>query len=332
MRTSNFSVLKIGMLALLSPFLSLAQTQNPEIQVGAISGKVLLEGKDKPVRYAQVEFLIPSTGQAILTQTDQQGNFDLSGLSPTSYKVTATATGCERLEEIVNVDRGTGTLLLRVRKAQPPVTPRNDAVVSVQELSTSEKAVSYFAKGTQLLQKQDAQRSIQFFQRALAKDPGYYRAYHNLGLAHYKLGLVEQAEEDFQKAIDVTSGGYAPSDFALGMIFCEKGQYRQAQKLIENGLAMDPGSALGKYFLGIVQFALSRFQDAEKSARDALWRSGKQADVYILLAKIHERENRPQAVMADVASYRELEPNGPLLSEANELLNHAQSKISQAPR
>ena len=86
---------------------------------------------------------------------------------------------------------------------EPPATPRNDAVVSVQELQMAGKADSLFAKGVQRLLKGDAQGSLGYFQQTLAKDPGYYRAYHDLGLAHYQLGETMRAEEDFQKSIDL---------------------------------------------------------------------------------------------------------------------------------
>lgn len=208
-------------------------------------------------------------------------------------------------------------------------TPRKESLVSVQELRMSGKAQSAFAKGTRLLQKGDVEQSVAYFQRALAKEPRYYQAYHNLGLAHYWLGKTAEAEEDFQKSIELANGGFAPSQFALAMILCEKQEFQQAEKLLENGLARDPGSAVGKYFQGLVQFALNRNGDAEKSAHDALWRSAGQADAYILLAKIHRRNHNPEAVMADVGAYLQLEPHGPLEDEAGELLREARQEIKE---
>lgn len=194
----------------------------------------------------------------------------------------------------------------------------------------SGKALSAFAKGTRLLQKGDVRQSVSYFELALAKEPGYYQAYHNLGLAHYRLGETARAEEDFQKSIELANGGFAPSQFALAMILCEKQEFVRADKLIENGLAMEPGSAVGKYFEGLVQFALNRNGEAEKSARGALWRSAGQANAYILLAKIHNRNHNPEAVMADVGAYLILDPHGPLEDQARELLREAQQEIKES--
>ena len=208
-------------------------------------------------------------------------------------------------------------------------TPVNDSVVSVQEMRMSGKAEPAFRKGTELLQKGDSRGSLVYFERAVAQDPGYYRAYHNLGLAQYRLGEKERAEEAFQRAIDLTNGGFAPSQFALAMILFEKRQFRQAEALIQRGLDMDPGSALGKYLLGVVQFALNLLPDAERSAHDALLRSADQAEAHILLAKINERHGDPYAVQAEVAAYLKLDPHGPLENEANVLLQRAQEEINR---
>jgi len=255
---------------------------------------------------------LTSTGWAATTLTDNNGEFKFAGLTPASYHLTVTAPACERLEGMVTVDGSGKTFFLRLYRSQQPPTPRSDSVVSVQELRGSGKAESAFAKGTQMLQQGDAQGSLAYFQRTLATDPSYYRAYHNLGLAHYQLGHMGQAEGDFQKSIELSNGGYAPSQFALAMVLCEKQEFREAERLLQNGLTMEPGSAIGKYFLGVVQFALNRIAEAEKSAQEALWRNANQAEAYILLAKIHERNHNPYAVMAEVAAYLKLDPHGPL--------------------
>jgi predicted Zn-dependent protease len=129
--------------------------------------------------------------------------------------------------------------------------------------------------------------------------------------------------------VDLTNGGYAPSQFALGMILFEKQEFREAETVIQRGLDMDSGSALGKYFLGLVQLSMNRLPEAERSAHDALFRSADQADAYILLAMIHEREHKPFAVEAEVAAYLKLGGHGPLENEANVLLQRAQKEITQ---
>jgi tetratricopeptide (TPR) repeat protein len=78
--------------------------------------------------------------------------------------------------------------------------------------------------------------------------------YLNLGLAHYQLGQKAQAEARLPRVNRSHQRGFAPSQFVLGMILFKKQDFLQAERLIQNELAMEPGSALGKYFLGQVQF------------------------------------------------------------------------------
>lgn len=319
-------------LQVLTPLLTLptlCSAQYEPVEKATASGQVLLMEDSRPVRHARVEFLDQSTGWAKSTLTDRNGRFSVAGLRPVAYHVSVSAPACETSESSLTVNVGAAPLILLLHKMDEPATLRNDFVVSAEELRMSGKAEPLFAKGTKLLQKGDFARSIVYFQRAIEKDAGYYRAYHNLGLAYQQLGDLDQAEEAFQKSIDITYGGYAASQFALAMILCEKREFQEAERVVQSGLAMEPGSALGKYFLALVQLALNRPLDAEKSAHDALWRNANQAEVHVLLAKIHERERNPYAVVMDVAAYRKLDPHGPLESEANTLLRRAQLEISQ---
>jgi tetratricopeptide (TPR) repeat protein len=203
------------------------------------------------------------------------------------------------------------------------VPPINDNVVSVQELRSPYKSQQAFEKGAKLLLKGDAAGSIAYFDRAIAKDPYYYRAHYDKGLAHFRLGHTAEAEQAFQKTIDLTGGRYAPADFMMGLILCQMRQFRQAETVIQKGLELDPGSALGKVLLGWTQFALNRPEEAERSAQQALFRKANLPEAYFLLAQIHHAQHNSSAVVADLQSYFRLDPNGPESNEAKALLASA---------
>jgi tetratricopeptide (TPR) repeat protein len=208
------------------------------------------------------------------------------------------------------------------------VPPINDNVVSVEELRSPGKADKAFEKGVKLLLKENPSGSIAYFDRAIAKDPSYYRAYYDKGLAHFLLGHTAEAEQAFQKTIDLTGGGYAPADFMMGMILCQMQQFRQAETVIQKGLELDPGSALGKVFLGWTQFALNRTAEAERSAQQALFRKANLSEAYFLLAQIHHAKHNSSAVIADLQSYFRLDPNGLESNGAKALLATAQQEMN----
>jgi tetratricopeptide (TPR) repeat protein len=148
--------------------------------------------------------------------------------------VTVTEPGYERLDSTAEIAGKTGSLVLRLRKMEAPATPinvspMNDNVVSVQELRSPGKSQKVFDKGVKLLLKGDAAGSISYFDRAIARDPSYYRAYYDKGLAHFRLGHATEAEQAFQKTIDLTGGGYAPADFLMGLILCQMRQFRRGR-------------------------------------------------------------------------------------------------------
>lgn len=325
------------MAVLISPMACLAQSEFPEKASGSSKkatasawGRVLLAGEDRPIRHARVEFLISSTGWVSSTLTDADGKFDFADLSGVTYQVSVSAPGYEKLEQTTQIEGSTGPLLLRLRKIETPATPMNDSLVSVQELRNSGKGQKEFDRGTRLLLKGDAAGSIVFFEHAIAKDPTYYRAYYDLGLARFRLGQTAEAEQAFQKSIDLTGGGYAPADFLMGVILCQKQEFRQAETVMQRGLEVDPGSALGKIFLGWAQFALNRPVEAERSAHQALFRKADLPEAYFLLAHIHRRQHNPPAVVADLEAYFKLDPQGPESDEARSLLVTAQREMGQS--
>jgi tetratricopeptide (TPR) repeat protein len=314
----------------ISPFVSFAQSEPASHPAASAWGQVLLAEADRPIRRARVEFVSSSTSSGESMLTNDQGQFDFQGLDQVTYQVIVSAPGYQKLEATAQVQGKTGPLLLRLRKIEERASPISNDVVSVQELKMSGKADKAFNEGTKLLIKGQIEQSVAHFKRAIAKDPTYYRAYQNLGLALLRLGHTAQAEQALQKAIDLTEGRYASADFAMGMALCQEEDYRRAEQVIQKGLEMQPGSATGKFYLAIAQFALNRPVEAEKSAQQAISRRGDLAEAYLLLAGIHQREQNAPGVEQDLTEYLHLQPNGPQSDRARILLSRTQREINKA--
>jgi tetratricopeptide (TPR) repeat protein len=205
----------------------------------------------------------------------------------------------------------------------------NPAVVSVQELTLSPKAVKTFKKGTTLLLKGDAQASLPYLRAVTSLAPNYYGSYHNIGLAESHLGQLDDAAANFQKSIDLTNGRFAPSLFGLAMILYRRSEFVQAESLIDRGLVAAPGSAVGKYCLGLVQFSAGQLAQSQRSALDALRLDPTLAESHVLLAHIDERHNDPYGVLAEVQLYLKLFPHGDLQEDALALRDRAQHHLAR---
>jgi tetratricopeptide (TPR) repeat protein len=214
--------------------------------------------------------------------------------------------------------------------AQSPVPPYS-SVVSVRELALPPKAARALERGTALLLKNNFQASVSYFQTVIALAPDSFQAYHNVAIAHYRLGDVEDAEQEFRRSIELSRGSFAPSLFGLSMILYQRGELLEAESLTQKGLLATPSSAIGKYCLGLVQFALGQIPEAEHSALDAIHFDPAQADgdVYLLLARIHERLNDPDAAVADVHTYFKRSRKRSLQAEAQALLERAQQNLGR---
>ena len=166
---------------------------------------------------------------------------------------------------------------------------RSTYVVSVQDLKMESKGHAAFDKGSRLLEKGDTAASLVYFEKAIAQAPEHYLAHYDLGVAHFRLGHTADAEQAFQKSIDITRGSFAPPQFGMGALLCQKQQFLEAEKILQRGLDLDPGSPIGKYYLGWAQLALNRLVEAERSLQQALFRDPNFPQARTLLEMIQHR-------------------------------------------
>ena len=182
-------------------------------------------------------------------------------------------------------------------------------VVSVRELKMDGKSHAAFDKGSRMLAKGDAANSVEYLQRAISEFPEHYKAYYDLGVAYFRLGQAAEAEQAFQKAIDITGGNFAPPQFGLGALLCQRQDFQHAIAILQRAVDLDPGSSVGKYYLSWAQFGLNRLIEAERNAEQALLRNANMAEAYLRLARIHQRQQNGPAVSKDLEYYLKLEPN-----------------------
>ena len=199
-------------------------------------------------------------------------------------------------------------------------------LVSVQDLKIASKGRAAFDKGSQMLDKGDAAGSIPFLEQAIAQYPEHYMAYYDLGVAHFRLAHQAEAEQAFQKAVDLTKGAFAAPQFGLGAILCQKADFSHAESLLQRAVDLDPGSAVGKYYLALAQFGLNRLLAAERTIEQALSRNVNFPQAYLLMARIHQRQHNLPAVLADLESYIRVEPRK---DQARILAEHIKQEMAQ---
>ncbi len=325
------SVKWLLMTLLFAPLVSWAQFSGSHDPLGSISGKILLAADNHPAQQVKVELRNFGGGWVGTTLTDWSGAFGFAGLPSGTYFVVVEEPGCEPIQETVQLDSGAGPLLLlhlnRTNLARPGEV---GYVVSVRALSILPKARKAFQKGVQRLARNEPADSVAHFQRAIAEFPGYYEAYFKIGVAALMLGRDADAQQAFQKSIELSGGQYAEPQLALGLMLCSQEKFAEAEPIIRKGLERDQTSWAGYYSLAWALFGLNRLDEAEKTAREAVLRKADFAAAYLLLANIDIRQNNYSALLKDLDDYLKLDPDSATSAKAKAIRDDARRVLSRA--
>lgn len=194
-----------------------------------------------------------------------------------------------------------------------PLVPKNSAnpepggTVSVHELSIPEKARKSFEKGTRLLAAGKAEASIAEFKQAIEAFHSYYEAYYQLGTAQVYLGLAKDAEDAFNKSIQLSDGRFAMPYFGLSMILCHDNNFGEGDTLAKTGLSLSPDSLIGRFSLSWAELGLGRLNVAEKNLREIVQRKPDFPEAHLLLLEIHRRESNLPELVDDIEAYLKLD-------------------------
>src|SRR6266404_203275 len=291
-----------------------------------IEGSVLIDGVAQPAARIRVDVKALTGGSIATTFTDSSGRFQAPAQGTGSVIVAVQEDGYEPVEQQVNVgyQGSTSGVLIRLRKLKASLVDRGSYTVSVHDLKVPGKARREFDKGIARLQKNDAEGSLNHFKEATNAFPNYYEAYYQIGLANLELRRGNEAEQALQRSIDLSGGGYAEPQFALGALLCDRQSYTEAERVLRRAIDVDANSWKGHLFLGQALFGQNKLAEAEKSAREVLLRKSDVPSTYVLLANIHIRRHEYISGIKDLDTFLSMKPQGPTSDQAREVRAAAQ--------
>jgi Flp pilus assembly protein TadD len=314
---------------LILPLVCFAQSRNIQDLRGSLNGKVVIAGDAIPASQVRVDVRLLGENWKASVFTNRDGEFSVQGLVSGTYFVTVDAPGCEPFEETMQIDPGTAPLVFRLHKTSQPPADNTAPTVSAHELSIPEKARKAFNKGCHLLAANDSAGSIVEFQRAIKAFPGFYEAYHQLGVAELDLDHEAAAEAAFRKSIELSAGRYAPPESGLSLVLCFEKEFAEAEAVAQVDLQLDPADATGHYALASVFLATNRLAEAEKSALQAILHRPAFPMAYLLLGQIHQHQDNPVAVVADLDAYLKLDPDSPRSAKVRAIRAETQNALAQ---
>ena len=123
--------------------------------------------------------------------------------------------------------------------------------------------------GDALLQKGQVNEALEQFQKAVAIKPNYVDACNNLGNALLQKGQVDEAVAQYQKAMAINPS-YADARNNLGVVLLHKGQLDEAFDQFQKAMAINPNYADARDNLGVLLIQKGQLDEAITQFQEAL--------------------------------------------------------------
>src|SRR5215813_9956418 len=126
-----------------------------------------------------------------------------------------------------------------------PLTSLADLVTTTGNNKRA-KAVQYFRDGLSFLSKDDCERALTYFQKAVESDSNYVEAWAQAGFCSEKLGHHSEAIEASKRAVALRPS--AESYFNIGLANFYLKQYKDSADAYRAAIKLDPYNAADTYY------------------------------------------------------------------------------------
>jgi tetratricopeptide (TPR) repeat protein len=301
-----------------------------------ISGTVVYQADNKPAQRVKVE-LRTSSGQLIdsyFTGTD--GKWSTPAIPVGQYVISIELEGYKTVRQSEELLGYPGVLtyiaLVALPGAKPAAAAAGGPVISARELGLPQEAQDALHQGTEaLFKKHEAAASLPFFQKVLIMAPDFYEAAYYQGVALMELGRKKEAEDAYKNAASLSDDKFPDADFALASMLTDEKQYAESERLIRAGLLMAPDAWSGQLELARVLSATGKFAEAEQSALAVRKVKPDFPRIYLLLANIHQKQGKNEAVLDDLNAYLKMFPNGAYVAQAKAMKGQTEKALGHAP-
>jgi tetratricopeptide (TPR) repeat protein len=131
------------------------------------------------------------------------------------------------------------------------------------------KAVQFFRDGLSFLSKDDCEKALPYFEKAVESDNNYAEAWAQTGFCKEKLGRHNEAIDASKRAVTLRPS--AESYFNLGLANYYLKQYREAVENYRQSIRLDPYNAAdAHYALGLVYRDWGRADDEIQAYKQAI--------------------------------------------------------------
>jgi len=298
-----------------------------------LSGVVYSEATNQRISHASVWLCDDGGNRLTESVTTTNGEFAFPGLHAGAYILKITAPGFVALELNVDVNFATEhgiSVFLKPAEKSPKEQPPAPSI-SAHELSMPAAARKLMDSGKKKLYAgANAESALHDFQGAVAKAPGYYEAYYQIGMACLSLQKPTDAEKNLRTSVSLSNQTYPDAVLALAILLLGRHDSADGEPLLRRGLELNPNSWPGYYELGKLELYRMHLEPALDAAKTAESLDPQQPKVYRLLSLIHLRQKNYQAALADLDAYIRLDPDSPEGHTAEQIRADTQRQLESS--
>jgi Tfp pilus assembly protein PilF len=165
--------------------------------------------------------------------------------------------------------------------------------------------------------RQEFDKAIEYFNRALEVDPSRSEVRNNLGLVYLEMKAYAQARREFEASF--SNPTYARSYLAqynLGLVEEAEGDSAKAEAIYRRVMAISPQYSPPYYRMGRIMSARGQHRDAADYLLNAVRLNPDYVEAYWALAETYERLGLIDEAAESYGKVINLAPNTPLAMEA----------------
>jgi lipopolysaccharide biosynthesis regulator YciM len=138
----------------------------------------------------------------------------------------------------------------------------NNNEASVSSVSQDQKAREFYNTGSDWAKKENYEKALGFFEKAVARDEKFAFAWDNIGICNRKLGNYDAALKAYNKSLEIDPSGITPLQ-NIPVVYQYQGKYDKALEAYEKLQQQYPDDAEGFYGAGMVYIDFKK--DYEKA-------------------------------------------------------------------
>ena len=149
--------------------------------------------------------------------------------------------------------------------------------------------------------------AVEKLNKVIRLDPNSVRGYDNLGLSFDMMGLTDEAQNAFAKAVELNRKVAAPSPWPphnLGYLLLRLQRFHEAEENLREALKYDPQFALAHYHLGRVLESEGQDDGAISEYKAAAALDPKIAEPLYSLGRLYLRHGRNAEAESVLAEYK----------------------------